>query len=174
MDVPEPIPATRTVKPPTEIAQASWSQGKRTPLVVISLESIDGTSDNPTSVQPNRANPIQNARLDSIRWTARRIEVSRAASAAVKIPLAQRSLDSLRAAKPTATNKTTTSRLAMVNRMRLIARSPDEWHQQPSAILNQSCKKENRLLVPVLFSTKKEPAPIILADRRPGLGHRPG
>jgi hypothetical protein len=50
----------------------------------------------------------------------------------------------LRAAKPTATNKTTTSRLAMVNRMGLIARSPDEWNQQPSAILNQSCKRENR------------------------------
>ena len=26
----------------------------------------------------------------------------------------------------------------MVNRMRLIARSPEEWNQQPSAILNQS------------------------------------
>ena len=58
-------------------------------------------------------------------------------SVRVKSPLSQISFDSLRAAKPTATSKTTTSRLAMVNRMRLIARSPEDWNQQSSAMVSE-------------------------------------
>ena len=72
---------------------------------MISLDSIDGTRESPRYIQPKRANPIQNARLDSVRWMASRIEISRAASVSVKTPLSQRSLDSLKAAKPTPKNQ---------------------------------------------------------------------
>ena len=37
---------------------------KASALVVISLDSIDGTRDSPRYADPNRANPSQNARLD--------------------------------------------------------------------------------------------------------------
>ena len=59
-------------------------------------------------------------------------------------PAVPGSFDSRRAAKPTATNKTTTRRLAMLNRKRLMGRTPKDWNHQPAAILNQSCAGENR------------------------------
>ena len=58
---------------------APWSRGKVSALVVISLDSIDGTRESPRYVQPNRANPSQNARRSSVRWMASKIEISRTA-----------------------------------------------------------------------------------------------
>ena len=51
-----------------------------------------------------------------------------AASVIVKIPLSQRSLASLNAARPSPRTKMTTSRPAMLNWIRLIDRSPQDWN----------------------------------------------
>jgi len=56
-----------------------------------------------------------------------RIDITRMPRVKLKTPLSQRSLDSLRAANPTATNKTITSMLVMLNRMCPMAWSLINW-----------------------------------------------
>ena len=72
-------------------------------------------------LQPNRANPIQNARLDSVRWTASKIETKRSPRVTVKSPLSQRSLDSLNAAKLIPKTKTRITSVPMLKRKRFMA-----------------------------------------------------
>ena len=77
----------------------------------------------------NRVSPVH-ARLASVLWTPSKIEISKTSRVRVKNPLSQISFASLRAAIPTARNRTTASRLAILN-------------QEPATILNQSCSEEN-------------------------------
>ena len=79
---------------------------KASALVVMSLDSIDGTRDSPRYADPKRANPSQNPRFFSVRWMASRIEIDRTTSVRLKMLLSQVSLDSRRSAKPTPRSRT--------------------------------------------------------------------